>query len=140
MPLKPALLHIIITSSSSISYLIPNAAKNTSSSFFISIVAKTISCTFFIVGFIFTSLAIPLVIGIIYTPFLEQWQQGLGSLRKIISFHLKFVIEINFWYWKRFCAQYFLDLKAHSSSIGQGLRRKNLEGTRCKTFTYVKSP
>jgi hypothetical protein len=104
MPLKPTLLHINVTSSSSISYLIPNAAKNTYSSFSISIVAKTISCTFFIVGFMFTSLSIPLVIGIISTPFLKQWQQGLGSLRKIVSFHLNFVIEIIFWYWKRFCA------------------------------------
>jgi hypothetical protein len=60
--------------------------------------------TFFIVGFIFTSLAIPLVIRLISTPFLKQWQQGLGYLRKIGSFHLNFVIEINFWYWKRFCA------------------------------------
>lgn len=139
MPLKHALLHVIIISSSFISYLIPNVAKSTSNSFFISIVTKTISFIFFIVGFIFTSLAIPLVIRLISTPFLKQWQQGLRYLRKIGSFHLNFVIEINFWYWKRFCAQYFLNLRAHSRSVGQGLGPKNAEGTRCKTFTYIKS-
>jgi hypothetical protein len=89
MPFKPALLHIIITSSSSISYLIPNAAKNTSSSLFISIVAKTISCTFFILRFIFTSLAIPLVIGIIYTPFLKTMATKTRIYKKDCKFSSK---------------------------------------------------
>lgn len=95
MPLKPTLLYIIIASSSSISYLIPNATKKFIVPFKISIVTKTIFFTFFIVGFIFTSLVIPLVIEIISTPFFKQWQQGQGSLRKIVSFRLNFVIEIN---------------------------------------------
>jgi hypothetical protein len=65
MPLKPTLLYIIIASSSSISYLIPNATKKFIVPFKISIVTKTIFFTFFIVGFIFTSLVIPVVIEII---------------------------------------------------------------------------